>query len=616
MKSKNRSQSKRQARSATQHASEPPSSSGLAEMESIFAQALAFHRAGMLPEAETQYRRVLEVYPRSFDCTHLLGVISYQRGNYTDAIKQIDAALKINAGIADAHFNPGNVLKKLGRLDEALASYDAAAVLKPDDPLILNSRGTVLRELKRFADAVADLDAVIAVRPDFSEAFNNRGNVLKDMERHDEALADYAKAIALKPDNADAFNNRGNLHKAREEHDLAMADYGKAIALQPDNAEAYYNRGTTLLDERKFDAALADFDRALALQPDYVDVLYNRAVTLMGLGRIEDALAVIERVIALDPDHPHAYWSRAIGNLTLGRYRAGWVDYERRIDTDPVLSPWHTCGRPQWGGERDIAGKTLLLHSEQGHGDTIMAARYVRGLLALGARVILDVPPATAPLMRQIEGIEVVTRGDAMAAFDLHCPLMSLPRAFDTTLDTIPAEVPYLQAPAAHLEKWRQRLPVTGALRVGISWAGNPDFKLDKARSIELARMLPLLAHADIAFFSLQRDLRDGDAEILHGHPQITPLGGEIKSFADTAAIVSLLDLVISVDTSVAHVAGALARPVWVLLPFVPDWRWLLGRDDSPWYPTARLFRQDKIDDWSGVIDKVTADLARLSSKV
>ena len=590
-----------------------PSPATLAEMESIFAQALAFHRAGMLAEAETQYRRVLDVYPESFDCTHLLGVIAYQRGNYADAIDRIDAALKINANIADAHFNRGNVLKKLKRLDEALASYDEAAALKPDDPLILNSRGTVLRELKQFADALADLDAVIALRPDFSEAFNNRGNVFQDMERYDEALADYAKAIALKPANADAFCNRGNVHKHLEEYEQALVEYDKALALAPDHTEAIYNRGTTLMELRRFDQALADYNKALPLKPGHADALYNRGTMLMGLRRVEEAIANFDEALALRPDHSDAFWNRAFARLLLGFSRQGWDEYEVRWLTKELDALRRTFRQPLWQGDADVAGKRILLHAEQGFGDTIMVVRYARFLSEMGAHVILEVPWPLVPLMQQMDGVTVVTQGQPLPAFDLHCPMMSLPRAFDATPENIPADVPYLRAPAAHLEKWRQRLPRTGSLRVGLNWAGREAFKHDAARSITFARMLPLLARTDIQFFALQKGLRPGDAEVLREHPRVVQLGDEIESFADSAAIVSQLDLVISTDTAIAHLAGALGRPVWVLLAFMPEWRWLLDRSDSPWYPTARLFRQDKLDDWNGPIDRVAAELARLS---
>ena len=584
----------------------PPS----ADPQAIFDQALAFHRAGLLAEAEQLYRHVLETHPDSFDCQHLLGVITYQRGDYAAAIAQIDLALTINADVADAHLNRGNALKKLKRFDEALESYDRAAALKPGDPGILNSRGSVLRELMRFSDALVDFDAAIALKPDFSEAFNNRANTYKDLELLDAALADYGRAIALNRNNADALTNRGNLHKKLERHDEALADYEEAVARDPRNAEAAYNRGTALLDLERFEAALAELNRAITLRPDYVGALLNRGLTLMSLRRIDEALPDFERVVALAPEHYDGAWSRGLCNLLLGRYHEGWVDYERRIETDPLLSPWQQCGRPQWSGRESLVGKTLLLYSEQGFGDTIMAARYVKPALARGARVVVAVPAVLAPLAREIDGITVTTPSNAIPSFDLHCPLMSLPRAFGTTVETIPAEVPYLQAPAAHLEKWRVRLPQTGGLRVGINWAGNSDFKWDKDRSIGLAPMLPLLAARNAQFFSLQKDLRDGDAELLRDHPHVIQLGHDIETFADSAAIMSHLDLVISSDTAVVHLAGALGKPMWILLHVISDWRWLLDRTDSPWYPTARLFRQRKIGDWSGVIDEVRAALA------
>jgi tetratricopeptide (TPR) repeat protein len=583
----------------------------LADLESIFDQALAFHRAGLLAEAEQLYRRVLEHRPGSFDCQHLLGVISFQRGNCLEAVRQIDAALKINSRVADAHLNRGNALLKLKRFDEALASYDKAIALKGDrDPALLNCRGSVLRNLGRLDEALADLDTAIALRPNLVEAFNNRANVLKELERPEDALKDYDRAIALQPDNADAFNNRGNLYKQLEQHDQALLDYEKAIALKPDYAEACYNYGTTLFELDRFDPALTQLSRAIELKPDYAEAFYNRGTTLMALPRIDDALADFAKAIALKPDYPEAAWNRGLCNLMAGRWREGWPDYERRWQTNQTPPHWHMYDRPLWTGREDIRGKTLLLHSEQGHGDTIMAVRFVRAVIERGARVVLDAPPALQPLLEQIDGATLTRPGEPAPAFDLYCPLMSLPRALDVTLETVRADVPYLAAPAEHLEKWRRRLPNTAGLKVGINWAGNPTFRHDRNRSIGLARMLPLLVRSDMRFFALQKDLRDGDGDLLCSHPEIETLGQDIESFADTAAIISLMDLVISSDTSVVHLAGALGKPTWILLPFVPDWRWLLDRHDSPWYPTARLFRQTKLGYWSGVVERVASELS------
>ncbi len=583
----------------------------LEELESVFAQALAFHRAGLLGEAEQLYRRVLEHRPGSFDCQHLLGVISYQRGNCLEAVRQIDAALKINSRVVDAHLNRGNALLRLKRFDEALASYDKAIALKGEpDAALLNCRGSALRNLGRLEDARVDLDRAIALRPDLLEAYNNRANVLKDLGRPDEALADYDHAIALKPDNADAFNNRGNLHKQLAHHDKALADYQKAVALRPDYPEAFYNHGTMLLELHRYEEAVTQLSRAIALRPAYAEAFYNRGTTLMAMPRIDDALADFAEALALKSDYHDAAWNRGLCHLLTGRWREGWPDYERRWQTVQTPPHWHTCGQPQWTGRQDIRGKTLLLHSEQGHGDTIMAARFVRPVIARGARVILDAAPAMRSLLAQIEGVTLTALDAPSPAFDLYCPLMSLPQALDVTLEDLPAEVPYLAAPAAHVERWRSRLAVGTGLKIGINWAGNPTFHHDTIRSIGLARMLPLLAQTGVQFFALQKDLRDGDADILRSHPGVVPLGEQIETFADTAAVISLLDLVISSDTSVAHLAGALGKPVWILLHHVPDWRWLLDRDDSPWYPTARLFRQTEFGDWNGVVERVAAELS------
>jgi hypothetical protein len=357
-----------------------------------------------------------------------------------------------------------------------------------------------------------------------------------------------------------------------------------------------------LFEKERFEEALEDFNKAIALKPDHTDAICSRGQTLTRLNRIEEALADFDRAIAIKPDDVEALWNRALCRLLVGRYREGWPDYELRWQT-VQMAQRRAFRQRQWGGQSDISGKTILLHAEQGFGDTIMAARYIPRVAATGARVILDVQVQIAPLLAGIAGVsEMVARDEALPTFDVHCPLMSLPGAFGTTLDTIPADVPYLRAPSAHLEKWAPRLPRAGAPRVGIAWAGNPHFKFNDQRSIGLRRLLPLLLREGAQFFSLQMNLFDGDADILRTNRQITHLGADIENFADTAAIVSSVDLIISSDTALVHLAGALGKPVWVLLQFAPDWRWLLGRDDSPWYPTARLFRQPQRSNWEAVV--------------
>jgi len=330
----------------------------------------------------------------------------------------------------------------------------------------------------------------------------------------------------------------------------------------------------------------------------------------MDLKRIDEALADFDQAIALNPDYSDALWNRANARLLVGRYEEGWADYEWRWRAEPTSPPRSDLGRPQWRGGAEVRNKTLLLHAEQGFGDTIMVARYVRLLVEKGARIVIEAPDALLPLLAEIDGVaQVVIAGQTLPAFDLHCPMMSLPRAFGTTLDTIPTEVPYLSVPKLYREKWQGRLQHFRRPRIGISWAGRPTFKRDLDRSIGLTPMLTLLSGADVHFFSIQKFLREGDADLLQSNPRIVQLGESIKDFADTAAIISSLDLVISSDTSTVHLAGALGKPVWILLHFVPDWRWMLDRPDSPWYPTATLFRQPERGDWATVVAEVGREL-------
>jgi len=587
-----------------------------AEIESLFNEGIAFHRAGLLPEAERQYRRVLESCPQHFDSLHLLGVISYQRGEFAQAVRQIDFALRVNPHVSDAHNNLGNALKRLGQFREALTSYDRAVALNPDDAASFNNRGSVHKDLKQFDEALADFDRAVAIKPDFAEAFNNRGNALRDLNRFDDALSSYERAIALRPDNADAFNNRGNVLKDLKRFEAALASFDHALTLKPDFARAYYNRGTTLFLLKQFEEAHADLSKAVTLDPTRAEALYNRGTTLKEFKRIDEAVADFDQAISLKPDYADALWSRAMCRLLVGRYREGWVDYEWRWQTGQMVSDKRVFKQRQWRGNTDISGKTILLHTEQGLGDTIMSARYIPCVVGAGARVVLDVPPQVIPLLAQIPGVaEIVTKDQLLPSFDVHCPMMSLPAAFATTLETIPSNVPYLFAPPDYVEKWAHRLPKSTMLRIGVNWAGNPQFVHDAERSIGLRPLLPLLSRPDVQYVSLQKDLREGDADVLRANPQITHVGDAIDDLGDTAAIIASLDLVISSDTSVVHLAGALDKPVWILLQFVPDWRWLLDREDCPWYPSARLYRQRVRNNWAPVVSEVGQALSALLTR-
>jgi tetratricopeptide (TPR) repeat protein len=612
-------------------------------MVEIVARAQHAFAAGRLAEAEFNCRLVLSANKKQFDALHLLGSIEFQHGRFEEAQRLIRQAVRINPGSAAAHSNLALVLQQLNQLDHALINLDKALALDPNFLLALNSRGHVLWRLKRPEEALESLDRVLALKPDYVDALCNRGNVLVELKRLDEALTYYDKALAIIPNDAPTLNNRANVLWALNRRDEAMQNYDCALSLSPNDLSILKDRGSALHYLQRSEEALECFDHALVIKPNDPYFLYKRGSALAHLDRHEDALASLDRAFELAPDadalsdrgnvlsalqrHGEAiasydralglapdsaltHWNRGLALLRAGNYEEGWQEYEWRSKLERLSASWRQFAQPQWLGELPVNGKTILLFSEQGFGDAIQFARYVPLVAALGAKVILQVQPALKKLLVGIDGAAtIVDTDEGLPLFDLQCPLMSLPLAFKTTLDTIPAKEPYLSVPPERLAAWKTRLPQSLLPRVGIVWAGNPNFPLDRSRSIGLRPLLPLLSVPGVQFISLQKDLRDGDGELLRQHPQFIHLGDQLEEFSDTAAIMSLLDLVISSDTAPAHLAGALGRPVWVLLQKQPDWRWMFEREDCPWYPSARLFRQPTVGDWDGVVGQVEATL-------
>jgi hypothetical protein len=375
----------------------------------------------------------------------------------------------------------------------------------------------------------------------------------------------------------------------------------------------HLNRGIALDHQDRPADALAALDRALALRPDFAKAHAERGLALEALGRHSDARDAFGRAVALDPGYADAHLSHAHALLRTGDLRRGFAEYEWRWRRSDVGGHLRGFAKPLWLGEFPPARKTILLHAEQGLGDTIQFFRYVPAVARLGARVVLEVPAELRTLLADLDGVaDLVVRGDPLPDFDLHCPLPSLPRALGTDLAGIPADVPYLRAGEGALAAWRGRLGDTARPRVALAWSGRPTHRHDRHRSIDLARLAPVLAQ-DVEILSVQKDVRPQDAAALAASGAVA-LGETLGDFTDTAAVLTLADLVVTVDTSVAHLAGALGRPVWILLPFVSDWRWLLGRDDSPWYPTARLFRQPALGDWDSVANRVADELQQWSA--
>jgi len=435
------------------------------------------------------------------------------------------------------------------------------------------------------------------------------GLSLYTSRRFDEALATYDAGLRIAPSDLDLRNGRGvallELRRPAEARD----EFVRALAADPDCLDALGNLGNALLKLNRPEEALAAYDRALKIVPDNAQLLTNRAVALRRLDRPQEALMSAARALAEKPDFAQARFVASVARLTLGDFAAGWRGYEARWGVGALALQRRNFAEPQWRGAEPLAGKTILLHAEQGFGDTIQFVRYAPLVAARGAIVVLEVQRELTRLCASLAGVaNIVARGDELPPFDCHCPLLSLPLAFATDATNIPAAVPYLAPPAAEVAAWRVRLP-HGRPLIGLCWSGERVHDNDLNRSMALDTLAPLLDAPDVQFVSLQRDVREGDAPLLAQRSDIVSIGRQFSDFADSAAAIAALDLVISVDTAVAHLAGALGKPLFLLLPFAADFRWLRERCDSPWYPSARLFRQPRFGDWASVVEAVRAEV-------
>ena len=609
-------------------------------------RAFAAFQAGEFVAAEGLCRQIIALNPGAYDALYLLALAQTRLGQFDAALTTFDRVIDMRPDVAEAHINRGIVLQALDRHDAALAAYDRALALRPEIAAAHYRRGSALERLQLADKALASFERAVALRPDFAMAHFKCGNALLSLMRYDEAMAHYDRALAMLPDFAPIHSNRANALQHLKRYDEALSGYERALALRPDFADALYNRGNALMDLNRFDDALDSYDRALAVRPNFAVALSNRGNALQRLGRLEDALASYERALAIhpdyaealcnrgttlrrlnrhdealasyaaaiaaSPDHGEAHFGMATVLLLRGDFERGWKQYEWRWQAARLHNLRRTFRQPHWLGQDEITSKTILVYSEQGYGDTIQFCRYVPLLAERGVRVILQVREALKELMAGIAGAAQILSTDepdsALPAFDMECPLVSLPLAFKTRLDTIPAAVPYLRAPPQRMADWDARLAPQRRPRIGLAWSGRTETLEESYRSIPLGALLPLL-DIDATFVSLQKDVLPHDAPVLNKCSGLLHFADEIRDFADTAAIISHLDLVISIDTAVAHLAGALAKPVWVMLRSDPDWRWLLDRTDCPWYPSARLFRQDAGQPWESVIARVQTAL-------
>jgi tetratricopeptide (TPR) repeat protein len=540
-----------------------------------------------------------------------------QSGALHEALASLDRALALAPDLADAHGNRADVLVELHRPLEAIESYDRALTLAPLSFPNWCNRAAVLLDLRRHEEALASYDRALAIEPKHIDVLAARGLVLNAVDRCGEAVETLDRALALAPDHHLARRTRGVALLKLERPAQALADFQRVLAQRPDDEDALYNVAFSLVASERDGDALAVYDKLLATDPRHIEALLGKGAALQNLARFAEAVAVYDQALALDPQRADAHYSAATALLSMGNFQRGLAEYEWRRSIVPgsasVVQPFR---EPIWLGESHLRDKTLLIHAEQGMGDVVYAVRYVPRLAGQGARVVLQVHAALKPLLTGLEGAaRVVARGEPLPAFDCQCPVMSLPYALKTELATIPAAVPYIHAPADRVSHWRARLPDTTALRVGIVWSGNPAFKEDHRRSLKLAQLEPILATADAFLISLNPGIGEDERASLAGRSNVLHLGGELGDFADTATVLDQLDLVITSDTSMAHLAGAMGRPVWIMLGFAPDWRFAHDREHSTWYPSARLFRQSAPGDWTGVIERVRLELSALAKQ-
>ena len=575
-------------------------------IQKLFDLAARQHRAGQLREAERAYRQVLAAHPAHADALHMLGVVNAQLGNYDSAATLIRRAMELNPTNASYHANLGNVLQENGQLDDAVAAYGRAIALAPNLAEVYNNLANALQRKGDIEQALSAYERATALRSDFPEAHFNRGNALQKLQRSKDAIAAYRQALLLRPNYAEAYLHLGMTLFGNTEVEAAIDAYRQALALREDFVEAHANLGRALLQVSLQDEAIAAFRRALALRPSQPDVEHELGNALREAGRLDAATAAYQRSLATRPDFADSHFGLAWTYLLKGDFKQGWAEYEWRSGLRDAAIWARRLAEPRWDGA-ELHGQRILLYAEQGFGDTFLAFRYVPMVLARGGRVVLQCPKPMLGLLGGQPGIEqAIEDGQPPPTVDVQCPLMSLPGVFTTTLATIPASVPYIVADSGMIERWRERLGKPPGLQVGLVWSGKP---VPANRSAALGTLAPLAGIGNVRWHSLQVGEAASAARTPPPGMELLDWSGRLTDFAQTAALIANLDLVITIDTAVAHLAGAMGKPVWVMLQYVPDWRWLLDRGDSPWYPTMRLFRQPRPGDWGAVASRIATAL-------
>ena len=560
-------------------------------------------------EALESYNKAIVLKPKFAEAFSNRGITLQELNRLDEALESFDQAIQFKPDFAEAYSNKALVLHKLKRFLETLEYCDKAIALKPDYVEAHSNRGIALQDLNRFEEALQNFDTAIRLNPNYAIAHFNRGFVLNELRRFNESLESYDKSITLSPNYAEAYFNRSIPLNELGRYEEALASCENAIKLKPGFAEAYCNRGIALKDLKQFQAALESFNTAIALAPQFAEAFSNRGLALKELTQFDAAIESYDKAIALKPHVAEFHFNKATTLIVTGHYLEGWELFECRVKGKTVGDIYSRYDKLRWTGEENIQGKKLLIHHEHGLGDTIQFCRYLLQAQTLGAEIILEVPETLVPLISTLQAqINIVSQGTPLPEYDAYCPIMSMPYIFKTTVETIPANTPYLFTDQKKVAAWQDKLGPKNKLRVGLVWSGDIVHKNDRNRSIQLQELIAL-TDLPIEWHSIQKEYRPYDMEVLNQHPEIRQHQDDIFDFSDTAALIESMDLIISVDTSIAHAAGAIGKPVWILLPFTPDYRWMLERKDSPWYPSAELYRQSENRQWSDVIQQVKTAL-------
>lgn len=576
-------------------------------------RAAALFALGRVDEAFADYNKAIHLNENYAEAYYNRGILHEKCGRQHEALTDYDKAIELRSNYTNAYNNRGNILKKLERIEESLLSYEHAIRLNPRHAEAHFNRGVVLKELNRYQEAVNSYTSAFSLKSDYVDAYNNCGNAYITLKRFEEALTCFQKAIEIDPKYAYAYNGVGNVLMELKRFDEALVSYEKAITLNSATPFPHNGMGHVLQELKRFDDAILGYEKVMSLVPNSAGAYTNKGLAMQGLRNFDEALQNYNKAIELNPEMADPHWNKALLKILRGEYEEGWQLYEYRRYKQDLKDSYPIYEQPLWLGQNLVSTQVIYIYPEQGLGDFIQFCRYITLVEKLGAKVVLKVPNPLYALIKTMKlSAKIVRNGEEVDEFDFHCPIMSLPLAFKTTVETIPSNIPYFFSDQLKKSYWERKFTYAAkSLKVGLVWSGSKDHKKDHDRSLRLEQLKPLF-DLPVAFYSLQKEVREEDQATLSQLSQIQQYSQELNDFSDTAAMVDNLDLIITVDTSVAHLAGAMAKNVWIMISYLPDYRWMLDRDDSPWYPTAKLFRQPAVGDWESVIGNVKVALQEL----